>query len=655
MGACCHSSPVQPNPSAAGSTKKEIQGTTRKGWFAFGLLTMAAGLVMVVTLAVNIDPPAGIVRTAVHTFLAILTGLSLLFFSWPILKGLELRRITLETLFLIGIIGAFGASIYSSITGVGHIYYEVVLVLLAIYRLGQIVSQQQVSKFSDLSTDIPGMSGRARVRQNGSETKTCRIADVREGDLVVIYPEEVIPIDGRVNAGKAFVEELPHTGEPFPVPRHPGDPVVAGARVLDGELEIEATSKGGSREIDRLRAALEGSTASHSERRAQKIISIFVPAVVTIAVITLIYWGGFAGDWRRGIFNALAVALVACPCGLGLAIPLAAKRGAFLLRLLGIQPQNGDFLESLSSIDTVVFDKTGTLSDGRLSLVALEVEPNAPIQIRSWLATIQRRSTHPVARPFWALEEPSDLTALTIKNLPARGIEATFTHEGETRVMVVANELYRAEQTHGCCSAQKVIPENTERRLYVFIDGTEVAFALLGEVSRESATSTMEAFTESGLKNIIITGDHSIPEAIAGYADEHHTSTSASEKAALIRQFRANGQRVLFLGDGLNDSEALQAADVSIALASGSKVAIGVSDAILEHGNLSAVHQAHTLAKKLHKHLHRLLCFVLTYNAIGIALAAAGLLHPVAAALLMLGSSVTVLSQVSRVPLPQSS
>lgn len=629
MGCCCQCS-KPPAPK---------QGPARD-WFVFGLLAMLAGVVMTVSLAVNLTPPEGHARTVVHSVLALLTLGALSAFARPIFESAARFRITLESLFLVGLIGAFAASVYSSVTGIGHIYYEVTLILLAIYRLGQLISAHQLSNAQNFARNIPGMADKARRLREG-EITTVSIQEIAAGDVIVIRPEETIPVDGTVSRGRAYIEQLPHTGEPFPVPKHPGDSVLAGTSVLDGEIEVTASSSGTAREIDRLCSSLEAGQPSQTEGLAREILRFFVPAVVFTAFLTLIGWGLIANDWQAAIFHALAVTIVACPCGLGLAIPLAVRNGNFQLRLLGIVPQCGQLLERLAGIDTIVFDKTGTLTESSLSLAELKINAEAPLELKSWLAEIQRRSTHPVARPFWGLAEPAILENLEIDNLPARGIRATFSWLSEPQTLVIGNQLF-VEETTG----KKL--QSVSRQVDIFLNEEHIAHAKLGEDSRATSRSALRSLKESGYRIEIMTGDVSVDSAFSELADSTHTSLTIQQKGELVLERQHSGHHVLYIGDGLNDAEAMQAAEASLALGIGNAVANEVADGRLDPPDLSVVPRAIALAKNVRRRLVALLYFVLIYNFVGLVLAVSGWLHPVVAAVLMLASSITVLSQVSR-------
>lgn len=633
MSASCCS--CQPTPA----TRLRLPSAT--GWHRhlhLGLAILLAGLSMTFSLALNLDPPDEPVRTILHSGLATLTGIGLLVLGWPILRGAMVPRLNLEHLYLIGLCGAYAASIASTVTGIGHIYYEVVLILLAIYHLGRFALRHHTEKAADLARHLPGLETTAHVITSDG-IRTIPAADVETGQLVRVDADHLVPVDGIITSGRAFIEELAHTGEPFPAVRAPGDRVLAGSRVLDGTLDITATRSGRDRELDRLLAACLDTIPSPPEDLASRVLAWFVPAVVAIALGTAAFWLLVGNSPAGALFNALAVTIVACPCALGLAIPIAARQALLRLRLLGFVARKPDLIERLAVIDTVAFDKTGTLSHPRLGLDALEITADAPPELAPWIAAIQRRSSHPVARPFWNLARPAELADLTIETLPARGIEARFTHHGTAHRLRIGNELL-LEKT-------PAPHDSANRRLHILLDDEPVAIARLAESPRKTALETLETLRAMGLQRILLTGDTACP---ADYHDalQVHTALTAEQKADFLRAHHRAGQRVLFLGDGLNDSEGLRAAHLGIAMGSGTGAARATARAILTHDDLSVLPQAIAIARATRHRLVRLLTFSLGYNSVGISLAATGLLHPVAAALLMFASSATVLTVVNR-------
>lgn len=622
---CCQCAPPPPLPATSN------EGTLL--WFRAGFLILSGGLAMYLSLAINISPATGLSRTVIHAILALAAGLALVFAGAPIFRKSFVPRVTLEQLFLIGLCGSYAASLYSSVTGIGHIYYEVVIILLAIYHFGQIITRSQLRRMESLENEIPGLRGTARVV---GESAAIPITSVRTGQLIEVRPGEIVPADAIVENGNAFIENLIHTGEPFPATVGKGEPVLAGCRVLDGTLILKATAPGTDRELDRLLAACQSNTALPSESLAASILRFFVPAVIVVASLTVIAWIGI-GDTPRALFNGLAVTIVACPCGIGLAIPLALRRSHARLRLLGFVPHVPDFLERLASAHTIAFDKTGTLTSPALSVKSIDTVPQAPPALLPWLATIQRQSTHPVARPFWNIAEPASLENLHITPIPGRGIRARFSADGHPHDLTICNSLHLTSTPAA----------SHDRTLHLILDSIPIAHITFAESSRDGAIRTLENLKNAGYPLELLTGDSAVPASLQEIIP-CQTGLTAAEKAEHIRAHTLSGHRTLLIGDGLNDTEAMSAAHLSIALGPEAKAASAVASATLSHHDLTAIPQALSIAKSTRRTLTRLLAFTLTYNFIGIALAASGLLHPVSAAILMLASSATVLFMANR-------
>ena len=632
---CCQSAP-NPSPATAGHL-------SQFAWFRIGLLILLGGLSMYLSLAINISPSDSLARHTIHTLLATASGLALIAGGIPILRNSLVRRITLEQLFLIGLVGSYAASLFSSFTGTGHIYYEVVIILLAIYHLGQTITRFQTRRLGRLEEEIPGLTGQARI-VSCEDFSEIPVAQVTSGQLLEVRPGEVIPADGEIQVGSAFVEQLAHTGEPFPKSLNPGDAVLAGFRVLDGTIRIRATASGTARELDRLLDACETSGSTPAESLAQAVLRFFVPGVLAIAGLTVLGWWLLSDDPARALFNGLAVTIVACPCGLGLAIPLATRRSLTHLRMLGFVPHAPDFLARLAEVDAVAFDKTGTLASSQLTLKNIEIRPGTPEQILSWIAAIQRHFPHPVARPFYTIAQPADLENLSVTPIPGRGIEAHFSDGTTTRHLTICNHLQLSETQIAGKESETTHPSaSADRTLFFILNGQPVGRAELNELSREGALEAIDATLAAGFPTEILTGDATVADAFSSRIPAL-TGLSTTQKARHVSGKRAQGHKTLVIGDGLNDTEAMRAAHASIALGTESRAASAVATATLTHNDLRTIPRALALARITKTTLTRLLTLTLIYNFIGITLAAAGLLHPVTAAILMLASSATVLA-----------
>jgi Cu+-exporting ATPase len=641
MSCCCQS--VNPEPRDEQSRKAERINSML--WFKFGITALLAGLTMYLSLAANISRPEGLARIIIHAILA-LTSLSVMIgIGWPMFRSGWKRafekKVTLEHAFLIGVIGSFSASIYSSLTDQGAIYYEVVVVLIAIYYFGQTITAQQIKKHSDLSHSIPGLTGVAAVIGPDGSDKATPVESLKVGQRVRIIAGNHVPVDGEILTGTAYVEQQSHTGETYPQVKNPGDTLLAGSLVLDGEITLRATSSGQTREIDRLLGTLTGAADLETETLvlAQKILNFFVPVVLFIALATGLSWT-LMGAPQEGWLNALTVTVVACPCALGVAIPLAIRRGLASLKLLGIIPKEASFIDRLANVTAVAFDKTGTLSDPRLELDSLDIEPHANENLKSWIVAIQKKSIHPVARPFWSLSEENlgQVEDLSIETIPGRGISARFRSADRDQELLIGNHHLACESGISLSSANL-----DQRSLFIIQSGKLAATARLKEQARETSIATLNELHQLGYQTGILTGDSTIPSSYLLPNLSVSSGLSSSEKSKRIAKLNAKSS-TLYIGDGLNDCESFRAADASISLKSGSLAAQEISQAILLHDNLSVIPTALKQIKELRNTLNRILIFSFCYNAIGITLAALGILHPIVAAVLMFASSIFVIA-----------
>lgn len=615
-------------------------------WLKLGIAILLSGLTMYLSLGANLGNPLGTARTIIHATLILVCASVMLGLGWPIFRSgwLDLisGKITLEHAFLIGILGSFGASVYSSVTGEGAIYYEVVVILTAIYLFGRNITERQIRRQTDMAHAIPGLGKTATV-SSGETTIEVPIAQLVAGQLVVIREGGTIPIDGVIQDGRAYIERQAHTGETYPVPADAGTEVMAGSVVLDGTITIKATTDGDNREIDRLLASLNTCTASatKAETLAAKVLSIFVPVVLTIALLTGIFWT-LAGHPREGWLNALTVTVVACPCALGVAIPLAIRRGRMELGMLGIIPMQADFIDRLAEADMLAFDKTGTLSHPTLELASFEIQPDAPPELLDRIIAIQKRSSHPVARPFWKLEgtnHDSPVQEIQIKNLPGRGIEVSFKHRDEKQNLRIGNR-------HLLDDLSIPNPDRSQdRTLYVVAAGRIAAIARLEESARTTSVATLRQLQTNGYALAVLTGDSTVPDDYRSPALQVMAGLSSADKAAWIKD-QNTARRILYIGDGLNDCEGFQHAHASIALTSGNSAARSFAQALLLHDDLSVIPTALAQVREIRGRLNRILGFSFGFNTLGMGLAAAGLLHPVVAAVLMFASSMFVIAGV---------
>ena len=617
-------------------------------WLRFGIAGLVAAQSMVLGLAINLSPPQGLARTVTHTLLGFGAVVVFALVGGPVCREAwaqaRARRFGMEQLFLIGILGAFFASLVTTFTGQGSVYYEVVTILLAIYTFGRIIGDnRRAAAWEAAKTLEKEFSQCDRLTAEGRIERVA-VAVVQPGDRFRVTPGEGISLDGRVVRGVAFVRQTPLTGEAFPVVKRPGDKVWAGSHVLDSALEIESDTDGTQRQLDRLLQSVADARQrpTHWQAEADRLVGWFLPTILLLALGTFAFWTHHSG-WAAGLFNGLAVILVACPCALGLATPIAIWSALNSLATRGIVAASGDFIEKLAAVDTVVFDKTGTLSDEELHLVDFITAPGLDrAQLQKEIGAVQSQSRHPLARAFYGWAGTDSLAIEKLETLPGIGVTALIDHH----TLAIGNaSLLHAEDEPIARDLRAALLTGTPRRasheVFIQRDGTLVALALLQEKLRETTQVTLERLASIGVAQEVMTGDRAESVAHLGLPPSR-TGLSAEQKAELVADLQRAGRRVLFVGDGINDSPAMAQAHASIALAAGAGLAREAAGAQLYGNDLTAVPAALVMARRVRDALRGNILFAITYNLIGVALCLAGLLHPILAAILMLFSSISV-------------
>jgi heavy metal translocating P-type ATPase len=631
-------------------------------WVRIGLGVVLASQSMVVGLAVNLSPPHGATRHWLHGVLIIsslgvlwLLGKPLLEASW---KCACRRRIGVELLFLAGLSGAFGASLWSTLTQTGAVYYEIVAVLLTVYTAGGALTAQAKEKaLSETRRLRDAFSTVRRLRDDGTQEE-CPVSKIAKGDLTLVHPGEPIVVDGLIRRGDAFVRETPLSGEPHPVVRHVGDSVLAGSYSEDGDLWIEATSSGSNRRLDDLLRTVEAARSDvsgvESQARADRLASWFLPMVLTTSVATMGFWA-IRGDWAEGLFNGLAVLLVACPCAIGLATPLAVWNTLATLGSRGFVVRRTSKLETLGTVDTVVFDKTGTLTEETTSLIDFVAEGSSEqrTQWLAWLTAIQTQCPHPISsafarHPASETSQPPTFQSIDIKRVPASGLEAWIrTSDHQEHFVRVGHERWIQGHANESSLRARLKSVPGDQCVLVEIDRQLVAMGAVRERLRDSTQEAIRQLQDLGLSVGILTGDtHQRAESmlqvpICGNV-EIHAQLQPKEKADHLTRLQQAHRRVLYVGDGINDSPALSRADFSLALDTGAPLAAATADAVLCGKDLREIPRAIRDTRQLRQSIQGSLWFAAIYNVLGMLLAATGQLHPVVAALLMVGSSVVV-------------
>jgi len=624
-------------------------------WLRIGAGAVLAGNSMVLSLAVNLSDATQTERLTLQLVLLAMALTTIGLLGWPLLRAaidqIRHRRIPFEGLFLAAICGAFGASVWAMQDPQGDVYFEVISILLVIYAFGQeIGSLGRARVVRSLERWIPEDVMCDRIRPDGGLERVAATS-IQRGEVIRIKPGEVIPVDGRIQSGHAFVSEAEITGESFSAAKEPGARVYAGTRPVDGTIDVCAESTATSSQIERIVNAVHAArrTQAPIERQVDRLAAFFLPIVLLVAGATFVVWT-LQSSINDGIFNAMAVLLIACPCAMGFATPIAIWATLGRLASQGLVAHGGDTIEALATVDVAIFDKTGTLTDDRTELIELIVEPHSPFDaslIRELAITVQRGSQHPVAAALAELElsgAHGKLAVESMRVLPGIGVEATVhVHARDTRHLVQIGEATHlvADQHAWAVLCQQMTGASNHRKLAIVIDSQVAGLAVVGETSKQSVHSAFSALSKLGIRTMVLTGDQR-SRAASLPADEVCARQTPDDKLARVEALQAEGRRVLFVGDGINDSPALAVSDVSIAVGTGTPLAISSGDIVWHGRDLRAIPTAIHHCRAALRMIRSNLLIAGTYNTVGIIAAALGLIHPILAAVLMTVSSLTV-------------
>lgn len=632
-------------------------------WWRIGFAAVLAGQAMAFSLGVNITPPEGNAYVVVHSLLAASALVVLLLLGGPLLRNtlesLRDRELTVELLFVASLGGALTASVFSSLTRSGYVFYEVVAIVLVVYTLGATLRRRSREDALAALATVRERFDACLVERDGGALERVPVAGLAPDARVVVPAGGVIAVDGVIAEGLGSVDESSMTGEPIPVVRRAGDRVWAGTVLLDGRIRVVVEAAGAGRKLDGILAAVEQARLAPSrlQREADRLIAWFLPLVCGIAVATFAAWW-WARSWDVGLFNAMAVLLVACPCALGMATPVAVWRGLARLAELGFVPRGADILDALGRVDTVIFDKTGTLTEDVPTVTDFVVLERFASR-RAWLRDVAGRLEdgieHPVARALvrWSTAEGSGAAGRVrideLRLVPGAGVEALLSAGAVAAARVALGERsllgggHRKEEEE-LRAAVKSGPRT--RLVWCGVDGVPVGLIAVEEAPRGVTATAVARLRALGLRLSVLTGDAGAPPEFAGLPVR--AGAAPLDKQRLVLDERSHGRCVLFVGDGLNDAAAMAAADGSVAIAGGAELTRRAAQATLPGARLDSLAGGVALGRSVAQGIRTNLRFAALYNLVGVGLAAAGQLHPVVAAVLMLVSSVVVATRAVR-------
>ncbi|MDP2209611.1 MAG: heavy metal translocating P-type ATPase [Bacteroidota bacterium] len=578
---------------------------------------------------------------------------------WATLKHF---RADMNTLIAIGTSTAF---IYSSaitffpsyFTSRGHglnVYYDTSVVIITLILLGKLLEMRSKGKTSEAIKKLIGLQPKlASVIRNGREIQIS-IEQVVPGDILVVRPGEKIPVDGVVTEGFSSVDESMITGESLPVDKQKEDEVIGATINTTGSFKFHAKKIGKDTmlaQIVKLVGEAQGSKAP-IQNLVDRIAAVFVPSVIGIAGVTFIVWYFALGSFTPAVINFVAVMIVACPCALGLATPTAIIVGTGIGAMNGILIKNANILEKLRKTNVIVFDKTGTITTGKLNVTGLfPVSPFTEEELLHYASSIESLSEHPIAKAIIYFSNKKNIMPSKVekfKSITGYGAEG-FVND---KPIYIGNRdllLQKGIDMHPSSFEESTHPGKLI--VYVAIENSLAGIITISDILKPDSKKAVSELKSLGFKTVLVTGDNEPSAEIMSKSvgiEQYFSKMLPKDKVDKIKELQADGNRVIMVGDGINDAPALSQADVGIAMGTGTDVAIEAGDITLVKGDLNAVVKAIKLSKKTVTTIYQNLFWAFIYNIVLIPLAAFGILDPMLAAAAMALSSVSVVSNSLR-------
>ncbi len=548
----------------------------------------------------------------------------------------------MNALVVIGATAAWGFSTLATFAphilppGTAHVYFEAAAVIVTLILLGRLLEARARGRTGEAVERLVGLHATtARIARDGGFVEVGLDA-VRVGDSLLVRPGEKVPVDGTVTAGMSFVDEAMLTGEPDPVRKEVGASVTGGTLNTNGTLTVRAEKVGAATVLAQIIHMVETAQGAKLPIQAlvDRVTQWFVPAVLGTASLTFLAWLAFGPHPSLGlaVVNAISVLIIACPCAMGLATPVSVMVGTGRAAELGVLFRNGAALQTLRGAATVAFDKTGTLTEGRPTLTDFEVAPGfAPDDVLALIAAVEVGSEHPIAAAIVAAAKTRGLALAEADAFEAKpGLGVTGTVGGKTIAIGAARWMTETGlDVAPFAEAAARVTQAAKTPLYAAIDGTLAAMIAVADPVRPTTAAAIAALHAAGLRTAMITGDaagtaHAVARSLG--IDTVIADVLPAGKVAAIERLKAAGPLV-FVGDGINDAPALAHADVGIAVATGTDVAIESADVVLMSSDLAGVATAVALSRATIRNIRQNLLWAFGYNVVLIPIAA-GALHP---------------------------
>ena len=559
----------------------------------------------------------------------------------------------MNTLVATGTAVAYFYSIFAMITD-RAVYFESAAFVTVFVLLGDAMEEKMHNNASNALGKLMGLQAKdAEVLKDGKFVKV-PLDQVQVGDLIRVKPGEKVPVDGMILEGVTSLDESMVTGESMPIMKKVGDTVVGSTINNNGTITFKATTVGSDTVLAQIVDLVKKAQTSHApiQNLTDKISNIFVPAVMIVAILTFMIWYSFVGaTFVQALLFAVSVIVIACPCALGLATPTALMVGTARSAKMGVLIKNGEVLQEVSNIDTVVFDKTGTITVGKPVVTDIVGDAKKVLTIA---ASLEESSEHPLASAILQKAKDKEISTVKVEKFEAiegKGVRANYNGQvafvGSNRLLVDVNI------SREIASRAEKLQNEAKTVVYVGLDGKIIGLVAIQDVPKPSSKDAIKELKARGLMTVMLTGDNKrVAQAIADEVgiDRVIAEVMPNDKAQQIKELQDKGKKVAFVGDGINDAPALSTADVGIAMGSGTDIAIDSGGIVLVRNDLRGVVRALDISKKTFNRIKLNLFWALIYNVIGIPIAA-GLfafvgftLSPELAGLAMAFSSVSVVS-----------
>jgi P-type Cu+ transporter len=577
-------------------------------------------------------------------------------------KALKNKSANMDVLVALGTSAAYIYSLYLSIGTIGKsthgigLYFETSAILITLIILGKLFEAKAKGRSSEAIKKLMGLQAKTAMVLRDGEEKEIPLEDVVAGDVIFVKPGEKIPVDGEILEGRSALDESMITGESVPVDKTVGDKVIGATINKNGFIKIKATKVGKDTALAQIIKVVEEAQGSKApiQRLADSISGIFVPIVVGIAVVTFLVWFFMVdpGNFAEALEKMIAVLVIACPCALGLATPTSIMAGSGRAAEYGILFKGGEHLEMTHRINTVILDKTGTITNGAPVLTDVMTDLDE-VEFLTLIGSAEKQSEHPLAE---AIVEGIKEKNISLKDvaefeaIPGFGIKAIV--DGK-EILVGTRRLMKKfnVEIDPVLAQMEALERQGKTAMLTAIDGKYSGLVAVADTIKETSTQAIKRLKDMGLEVIMITGDNQqTAQAIAKQAGVDHVIAEVlpEGKAEEVKKLQQQGKKVAMVGDGINDAPALAIADIGMAIGTGTDVAMEAADITLIRGDLSSIADAIFMSKKTIRNIKQNLFWAFAYNTLGIPVAALGLLAPWLAGAAMAFSSVSVVLNALR-------